>query len=90
MTDPKTTTTAAGPKAPPDWEIFLVGEDGRVLERTWEDKERGTKGTAWDKRGALWADTTREGRPTLSGYLDLPGGQHVRLKLFPPRPSKGA
>ena len=91
MTDPKTTTTAAAPKAPPDWEIFLVGqEDEKIPERSRGNQKPGAKGPSWNRLGALWAGTTREGRPTLSGYLELPGGQHVRLKLFPPRPRKGA
>ena len=90
MTELKTTTTTAALKTPPDWEIFLVGQDGKILERSWENQKPGAKGPSWNRLGALWAGTTREGRPTLSGYLDLPGGQRVRLKLFPPRPRKGA
>ncbi|MGA9753270.1 MAG: hypothetical protein WBS54_15930 [Acidobacteriota bacterium] len=84
MTEPKSSTTAT-PKPHPDWEIFLVGQDGKILEKTWENQKLGTKGTAWNRLGALWAGTTQEGKPTLSGYLELPGGKRVRLKLFPPR-----
>ena len=87
MTEPKNHPTAT-PKTPPDWEIFLVDQDGKILKKTWENPTLGTKGTTWNRLGALWAGATREGKPTLSGYLNLPGGQHVRLKLFPPRPGK--
>ncbi|MGC8724874.1 MAG: hypothetical protein ACP5VF_13540 [Acidobacteriota bacterium] len=81
-------TASAAPKARPAWEVFFVGEDGKVIERAWEDKERGTKGTTWDRRGALWADTTKDGAPVLRGVITLLDGTEIRLKLVAPRPKK--
>ena len=80
--------TNAAPKARPAWEVFFVGEDGKVLERTWEDKERGTQGTTWNKRGALWAGTTQDGAPVLRGTITLLDGTEIRLKLVAPRARK--
>jgi hypothetical protein len=81
-------TTNAPPKARPAWEVFFVGEDGKVIERPWEDKERGTHGTTWNKRGALWADTTKDGAPVLRGTITLLDGTEIRLKLVAPRAKK--
>ena len=81
-------TTNATPKARPAWEVFFVGEDGKVIERTWEDKEHGTHGMTWDKRGALWADTTKDGAPVLRGTITLLDGTEIRLKLVAPRAKK--
>jgi hypothetical protein len=83
-----TTTISATPKARPAWEVFFVGEDGKVIERTWEDKERGTQGTTWNKRGALWADTTKDGAPVLGGTITLLDGTAIRVKLVAPRAKK--
>jgi hypothetical protein len=74
------------PKTPPAWEIFFVGEDGKILEREWKNDKTGATGTAWDKRGALWTGETKDGAPTLSGLLRLADGQEIRLRLFAPRP----
>ncbi|MGC8724895.1 MAG: hypothetical protein ACP5VF_13650 [Acidobacteriota bacterium] len=82
------TNTNGTPKARPAWEVFFVGEDGKVIERAWEDKERGTKGTTWDKRGALWADTTKDGAPVLRGTITLLDGTAIRVKLVAPRAKK--
>ena len=65
-----------------------MGEDGKVIERPWEDRERGTKGMIWDKRGALWVDTTKEGAPVLRGTVTLLEGTVIRLKLAAPRVKK--
>jgi len=83
-----TTTTNATPKARPAWEVFFVGEDGKVIERNWEDKEHGTQGKTWNKRGALWADTTKEGAPVLRGTITLLDGTEIRVKLVAPRAKK--
>ena len=81
--------TANGtPKARPAWEVFFVGEDGKVIERAWEDQERGTKGMTWNRRGALWADTTKDGAPVLRGTITLLDGTEIRLKLVAPRAKK--
>ncbi len=71
--------------ARPAWEIFFTDDSGMVIERHWEDKSTGRKGTAWDKRGALWAGTTKGGEETLRGKLTLPNGDEVRLSLRKPR-----
>lgn len=84
----RTTTPNGTPKARPAWEVFFVGEDGKVIERAWEDKEHGTKGTTWNKRGALWADTTKDGTPVLRGTITLLDGTEIRLKLVAPRAKK--
>ncbi len=76
------------PKAKPAWEVFFVGEDGKVIERPWEDKATGKSGTTWDKRGALWAGTTKAGDATLYGKLTLPDGKEIRLALRKPRERK--
>ncbi len=76
------------PKARPAWEVFFVGDDGKVVERAWEDKEKGTKGTAWNKRGALWADTAKDGSPVLRGTITLLDGTELRLRLVAPRVKK--
>jgi hypothetical protein len=81
-------TTNATPKARPAWEVFFVGEDGKVIERAWEDQERGTQGTTWDKRGALWADTPKDGAPVLRGTITLLDGTEIRVKLVAPRAKK--
>jgi hypothetical protein len=80
--------TNATPKTRPAWEVFFVGEDGKVIERPWEDKERGTQGTTWNKLGALWADTTKDGAPVLRGVITLLDGTEIRLKLVAPRVKK--
>ncbi len=54
--------------------MFFVGEGGKVIERNWKDKEYGTQGTTWKKRGALWADTTKEGSLILRGTITLLDG----------------
>jgi|GEM_PF-1800410 hypothetical protein len=82
------TATKTTPKARPAWEVFFVGEDGKVIERAWEDKERGTQGTTWNKRGALWADTTKDGAPVLRGVITLLDGTEIRVKLVAPRAKK--
>jgi hypothetical protein len=82
------TTTNDTPKARPAWEVFFVGEDGKVIERPWEDKERGTHGTTWNKRGALWADTAKDGSPVLRGTITLLDGTELRLRLVAPRAKK--
>ena len=82
------TTTNATPKARPAWEVFFVGEDGKVIERAWEDKEHGTQGTTWNKRGALWADTTKDGAQVLRGTITLLDGTEIRVKLVAPRAKK--
>ena len=82
------TTPNCTPKARPAWEVFFLGEDGKVSERTWEDQERGTRGTTWNKRGALWADTTKDGAPVLRGVITLLDGTEIRVKLMAPRPKK--
>ncbi len=82
------TATNATPKARPAWEVFFVGEDGKVIERAWEDKEHGTQGKTWNKRGALWADTTKEGAPVLRGTITLLDGTEIRVKLVAPRAKK--
>jgi hypothetical protein len=46
--------------------------------RPWEDKERGTQGTTWNKRGA----------PVLRGTITLLDGTEIRLKLLAPRAKK--
>ena len=84
----KNGNTNGTPKARPAWEVFFVGEDGKVVERAWEDKERGTKGTAWNKRGALWADTAKDGSPVLRGTITLLDGTELRLRLVAPRVKK--
>ena len=76
------------PKAKPAWEIFFTDETGRVIERPWEDKTTGKKGTTWDKRGALWESTTKGGDATLRGKLTLPDGKEIRLALRKPRERK--
>ena len=80
--------TNGTPKARPAWEVFFVGEDGKVIERNWEDKEHGTQGKTWNKRGALWADTTKEGAPVLRGTITLLDGTEIRVKLVAPRAKK--
>ena len=81
--------TANGtPKARPAGEVFFVGEDGKVIERAWEDQERGTKGMTWNRRGALWADTTKDGASVLRGTITLLDGTEIRLKLVAPRAKK--
>ncbi len=80
--------TSATPKARPAWEVFFVGEDGKVIERPWEDKERGTHGMTWNRRGTLWADTTKDGAPVLRGTITLLDGTEIRLKLVAPRAKK--
>ena len=84
----RNTTPKGTPKARPAWEVFFVGEDGKVIERAWEDQERGTRGTTWNKRGALWADTTKAGAPVLRGVITLLDGTEIRVKLVAPRPKK--
>ncbi len=81
-------STNATPKARPAWEVFFLGEDGKVIERNWEDKERGTSGTTWNKRGALWGDTTKDGVPVLRGTITLLDGTEIRVKLVAPRAKK--
>ena len=81
-------TTNTTPKARPAWEIFFVGEDGKVIERPWEDQERGTHGMTWDKRGALWAGTTQDGTPVLRGTITLLDGTEIKLRLVAPRTKK--
>ena len=81
-------TANSTPKARPAWEVFFLGEDGKVIERAWKDQERGTRGTTWDKRGALWADTTKDGAPVLRGVITLLDGTEIRVKLMAPRPKK--
>ena len=76
------------PKAKPAWEIFFTDETGRVIERPWEDKASGKKGTTWDNRGALWESTTKGGDATLRGKLTLPDGKEIRLALRKPRERK--
>ncbi len=76
------------PNAKPAWEIFFTDDAGMVIERTWEDKATGRKGTTWDKRGALWTGTTRGGEATLRGKLTLPDGKEIRLSLRKPRGKK--
>lgn len=76
------------PSAKPEWEIFFTDEAGMVIERHWEDKATGRKGTTWDKRGALWAGTTKGGEATLRGKLSLPDGKEIRLSLRKPREKK--
>ena len=75
-------------KAKPAWEIFFTDEAGKVIERSWENKESGKSGTTWDKRGALWAGTTKGGDATLYGKLTLPYGKEIRLALRKPRERK--
>ena len=87
-TNGTTNTTNGSPKARPAWEVFFVGEDGKVIERPWEDRERGTKGMTWDKRGALWADTTKDGAPILRGTITLLDGTAIRIKMVAPRIKK--
>ena len=87
-TNGTTNTTNGSPKARPAWEVFFVGEDGKVIERPWEDRERGTKGMTWDKRGALWAGTAKDGAPILRGTITLLDGTEIRLKLVAPRAKK--
>ena len=82
------TNTNGTLKARPAWEVFFVGKDGKVLERAWEDKERGTSGMVWNKRGALWADTTKDGVPVLRGTITLLDGTEIRVKLVAPRAKK--
>ena len=84
----RTTTPNGTPKARPAWEVFFVGEDGKVIERAWEDKERGTKGTSWNRRGSLWPGTTQDGAQVLRGTITLLDGTEIRLKLVAPRPKK--
>lgn len=73
------------PKVKPAWEIFFTDEAGRVIERPWEDKATGKKGTTWDKRGALWESTTKGGDATLRGKITLSDGKEIRLALRKPR-----
>ena len=81
--NPSTTSNAR-----PAWEVFFVGDDGKVVERAWEDKEKGDKGTAWNKSGALWADTAKDGSPVLRGTITLLDGTELRLRLVAPRAKK--
>lgn len=76
------------PKARPAWEVFFVGEDGKIVERAWADKEHGSHGTTWNKRGALWADTAKDGSLVLRGTITLLDGTEIRVKLVAPRAKK--
>jgi len=76
------------PNTKPAWEMFFTDEAGMVIERPWEDKATGRKGTTWDKRGALWAGTTKGGEATLRGTLTMPDGKEIRLSLRKPREKK--
>jgi hypothetical protein len=76
------------PKNAPAWDVFFVGPDGKITERTWTDKKTGEAGKTWDKRGALWMDTTKDGTVILSGTIKLADGTELRLKMYPPRPKK--
>ncbi|MCI4397257.1 MAG: hypothetical protein JHC34_00295 [Acidobacteria bacterium] len=71
-TEKKNASETTKPKNPPAWEIFIVGEDGKILEREWKNDKTGATGTAWDKRGALWTGVTKDGAARLSGSLKLP------------------
>jgi hypothetical protein len=76
------------PKTQPAWEIFIVGEDGEILKKEFTNKTTGKTGMTWDKRGALWENTAKEGTTYLSGSMTLANGQEVKLRLFPPRGKK--
>ena len=83
-----TKTGTLQPTTKPAWEIFFTDETARVVERPWEDRTTGKKGTTWDKRGALWDSTTKGGDATLRGKLTLPDGKEIRLALRKPRERK--
>ncbi len=72
-------------KTKPAWEVFFTDEAGRVIERQWEDKATGKRGTTWDNRGALWAGTTKSGAATLRGKVTLSDGKELKLVLRQPR-----
>ena len=44
--------------------------------------------TIWNKRGALWADTSKDGAPVLRGTITLLDGTKIRVKLVAPRMKK--
>jgi hypothetical protein len=73
-------------KTPPAWEIFFVGEDGKIIEKPFTNKTTGKTGTSWEQRGALWENETKEGTTFLSGHITLSSGETTKIRCFPPRP----